>query len=108
MYTEDDTMTPRERISDEMLRKMLDGECKNDNGCGCSNHSEHSISHGMNTPINGSMGLKGYPLAMVYSPIQEFRSIYDKENALIKGTIFSELDLPFMGASVGNQGGQCK
>ena len=25
MYTEDDTMTPRDRISDDMLRRMLDG-----------------------------------------------------------------------------------
>ena len=39
-----------------------------------------------------------YPmLAMVYAPCQSWRKIYDKETALVKGTIFGELDKPFMG-----------
>lgn len=34
-------------------------------------------------------------LAMVYAPIQKWRSIYDPEIALVNGTIFEELDKPF-------------
>jgi hypothetical protein len=34
---------------------------------------------------------------MVYSPMQEWRSIYDAEMGLSRGTIFAELDLPFVG-----------
>ena len=36
----------------------------------------------------------------VYAPLQEFRKLFDRETALHKGTIFSELDLPFLGATV--------
>lgn len=41
-----------------------------------------------------------FPLAMVYTPLQSFHDIYDKEKALNAGTIFRELDLPFHGKSV--------
>ena len=41
-----------------------------------------------------SRGLSEYPLAMVYAPCQAFRGLYDPQNALSRGTLFSELDLP--------------
>ena len=53
-------------------------------------------------------GLKGYPLAMVYSPMQEFDRLYDLDKGFSAGTIFSELDLPFSGRTLkykGNSGG---
>ena len=53
----------------------------------------------------GGFGLKGYPLAMVYSPMQEFDNIYDIDKGFKTGTIFSELDLPFNGRSLANKGG---
>ena len=37
------------------------------------------------------------PLAMVYGPVQEWREIYDNEAGLAHGTIFKELDFPFLG-----------
>ena len=49
---------------------------------------------------NKSFGLKGYPLASVYAPIQEFDKLYDLDKGFNAGTIFSELDLPFMGRSL--------
>ncbi len=52
-------------------------------------------------------GLKNYPLAMVYAPLQEFDGILDKECALERGSLFEKLDLPFMGASV-YKGGNCR
>ncbi len=54
-----------------------------------------------------SWGLKNYPLAMVYAPLQDFNGIMDKECALEKGTMFEKLDLPFMGESV-YKGGCCR
>ncbi len=52
-------------------------------------------------------GLDGYPLAMVYAPIQEFESLFDMQTALSKGTVFEGLDLPFLGESV-YKGGACR
>ncbi len=37
------------------------------------------------------------PLAMVYAPVQEWRDLYDNENGHDRGTIFQELDFPFLG-----------
>lgn len=36
-------------------------------------------------------------LAMAYVPWQTWRDIYDAEKGFHRGTIFEELDLPFMG-----------
>lgn len=36
-------------------------------------------------------------LAMAYVPMQEFTDIYEPEQGFSRGTIFAELDLPFMG-----------
>ena len=40
------------------------------------------------------------PLAMVYSPVQEWRDLYDNEMGHERGTIFKELDFPFLGGDV--------
>ncbi len=63
--------------------------------CGkCSNNADNNR---MNAGSDNrySLGLEGYPLANVYAPIQEFVSIYEIDKALVRGTIFGELDLPF-------------
>ena len=36
-------------------------------------------------------------LAIVYSPVQAFVKIYDPPKALVRGTLFAELDKPFAG-----------
>lgn len=64
---------------------------KNCNYCKQNN----DINHGRN-----SWGLVKHPLASVYAPLQEFDDIHDCETALLRGTIFNELDLPFHGSSV--------
>jgi len=40
------------------------------------------------------------PLAMVYSPAQEWQALYDSDAGLAKGTIFKELEFPFVGGVV--------
>ena len=46
---------------------------------------------------NDSYRCDSYPIGMAYVPWQEFREIYDMERALEVGTIFEELDKPFLG-----------
>ena len=38
-----------------------------------------------------------FPVAMAYVPWQHFGSVYDLEKALQIGTIFPELNMPFLG-----------
>ncbi len=83
-------------------------DCLQKNSCACRN----SFGNGMNgcapeTSQKHSWGLENYPLASVYAPLQSFEELYDKENALQKGTVFAQLDLPFMGESV-YKGGCCR
>ena len=75
---------------------------------GCGNCPAASIDLPTCESGGKSFGLKGYPLAMVYSPMQEFDRLYDLDRGFVAGTIFTELDLPFSGRSIkykGNSGG---
>ena len=86
-----------EQASEALLRRMYDGELSCNTGCSasldCTGHQRN-------------YRLKEYPLAMVYAPYQQFRKLYELEDALLAGTMFSELNLPFTGARVG-KGGKC-
>lgn len=66
------------------------------NGCGCGRPYPVPADRCMGYEGCGpdSWGLCEYPLAMVYAPCQVFRGLYDPQNALSRGTLFSELDLP--------------
>lgn len=85
------------------------------NGNGCGNTSRERMGNGRgcgNTSCdhsgNGagrSWGLHDHPLAMVYSPYQHFRDTYTPDIALGRGTLFSELDLPFEGYHNKRNGG---
>ena len=63
-----------------------------------SRAAEESIQElgGCGESSASAMGLRGYPLASVYSPLQNFEDIYDLETGLTRGTIFQRLDLPFI------------
>ena len=39
--------------------------------------------------------IEDMPIAMAYVPYQQWRNIYEPNQALKRGTIFKELDLPF-------------
>jgi hypothetical protein len=68
-------------------------------GCGCNG--------GYDCSERKNWGLDNYPLASVYAPVQMFDKLFDMDTALCRGTIFAELDLPFMGESV-FKGGNCR
>ncbi len=99
MYQNNDTRPQRDRISDAVLRNML--------GMGELVGPSPAPSC-QNMPTRSSLRLPdGFPLASVYSPTQVFRDLYDLDTALARGTLFKELDLPFLGQTVG-KGGSCR
>ena len=67
---------------------------------GCGNRPAANLDLPTCESEQGKWGLAGYPLASVYAPIQEFDKLYDLDKGFVAGTIFSELDLPFMGRSL--------
>ncbi len=48
-------------------------------------------------PYPAVSSLKDEPIAMAYVPWQYFHSTYDPDKALMIGTIFPELNKPFLG-----------
>ena len=95
MYKDDDILSRNDRAAEELLRQMSESCCGRESGF--SSPSEPFLRGGCGEDSHHSWGLVDYPLAMVYSPVQKWRNIYDGETALVRGTIFEELDLPFMG-----------
>ncbi len=97
MYIDKDTARGC-TISDNLLRRM---------SCGCESATENGCLETANCNSSDKWGLKDYPLAIVYSPLQEFCELYDLDDALNNGTLFKQLDLPFKGESV-VRGGGCR
>lgn len=64
-------------------------------GCGCERATVGDGATEKSCSVDATWGLRGYPLAMVYAPLQSFRSVLDPKEALSTGTVFGELDLPF-------------
>lgn len=104
MYNENDymNMTSRDRINEELLMR------------GGNQSPPQSIDSRINcrgemqeTRPMQTWGLENYPLASVYSPIQIWRNLYEPEEALNQGTLFKELDLPFMCGDRSVGGGCC-
>ena len=54
---------------------------------------------GVEQPCNEHIDdMKGMSVAMAYVPWQQWKMLYDPMEALNRGTIFKELDLPFEAA----------
>ncbi len=45
-----------------------------------------------------------FPLAMAYIPMQKFENLYGLDEALCAGTLFKELDKPFLGRKAERKG----
>lgn len=67
---------------------------RSENSCGCNAKSNYN-SPCMNDPL--SM----LPVAMAYVPWQCWKDLYDLDKALEIGTIFEELNKPFLGRRCG-------
>ena len=46
--------------------------------------------------MNFVSDMESFPLAMAYVPMQKWREIYELDKAFQTGTIFRELDKPFV------------
>lgn len=110
-----DGSSPDRATHDRVLDHAHHGQAVRDRGtCDLSLHDRAQNGRGCDrTPCdhteNGARigwGLHDHPLAMVYSPYQHFRNIYSPDVALDRGTLFSELDLPFEGYK-GKRNGGC-
>ena len=95
------TMSPRqaspvrdlpnsERQDNSMPRRRCDGSLHNPN-----QRQDNSSPYNCVRGDCGKWGLTNHPLAMVYSPCQSWQNAYAPDVALERGTLFSELDLPF-------------
>lgn len=108
---ENDSRTPRERVDDTFLRRML-GETGRQTPP-VSDGGFRSAERG-GTPCAPSVTpdtrcLMNFPLGMVYCPIQEWKDAYDVETALSRGTLFRQLDKPWeVGAPSGKGGCRCE
>ena len=79
---EKDYRSARERVSEERLRRLL---------------GERSRCGEVQTVAMPQRNCCKNSLAMVYSPYQDWRDIKDLEAGFCVGTIFAELDKPFLG-----------
>ena len=71
--------------------------CGKNGDCGCDGGREKPAAEdGIPCAYRRTWGLVGYPVGMVYAPIQAFDSVYDLDTALKRGTLFGALDLPFV------------
>ena len=95
MYKDFDSMSA-------CVRNDGNSRCRRMESCSDMNNADLT-----NVLQKHTWGLENYPLASVYAPLQDFEDLFDMDTALMKGTIFTGLDLPFMGESV-YKGGGCR
>ncbi len=102
MYLDDDRM-PRCDGGDALLGRLFGptDSSYDEKNCACG-----SSGCGVGE-FDTTWGIKGNPKAMVYSVLQDFDGLYDKDKALLRGTLFEGLDLPFLGSSSGTGAPGC-
>ena len=62
--------------------------------------TQNTRSSGMGKDRFSDVMLKNLPLAMAYVPFQQIEGVYNQEQALKSGTLFPNLDKPFLGRKV--------
>ncbi len=123
MY-KNDNFSKNDKCNEQLLRRIMEGagnfpSTRNDGCDACDGCTAKTCMEGGISPDakpdggcipNSAWGLKGYPLAAVYAPLQEFDNIYELDAALKSGTLFAELNLPFEGRQIkkGDMGGGCR
>jgi len=120
MYFEPEKKACVQRANNEFLRRMLGGELGT--GCALPTGDRQSLPEYPTRPPcdggtdehagckHGSNHREECPnapsLAMVYAPKQSWRGVFDPHEALMHGTQFGELVLPFEGYKK-TKGGLC-
>ncbi len=114
-----DDRTPRERVDETFLRRMLAAD-SSQGTCACKETRQELpcnpdvLAQNERAPMGHSHMPAGHPampmshpLGMVYCPPQAFRALYDMEKALARGTMFEELDKPWEVPAPSGKGGCC-
>ena len=73
-------------------------------GRSCGRSPVSSAPNAESMPCMECISHSDHVLAMAYVPWQQFSSVYEPDRALSAGTIFPELDKPFLAA----KGGRCR
>ena len=105
MYNENEHIAQRGSLGEQTLPRTSEREQSVPFGDARINCKGEEITQ--QNPHRSTWGLEGYPLASVYSPIQHFRNLYEPDEALMRGTLFTELDLPFVCGEINGGGGCC-
>lgn len=76
--------------------------------CSCTSYHDYEkpnwgVCNRNERDMYTNMRMNNYPIGMTYVPWQKWRHIYEPDTALQKGTIFAELDKPFMGMRGGRK-----
>lgn len=103
-------------------REQIAADVSMDGGCGCNQVSEVTTDCGCQAAPSYYMGEtekkkdcpkvnsgysvfeEMYPVGMAYVPMQEFTDLYEIEKGFHRGTVFAQLDYPFL---VGFCAGRC-
>ena len=83
----------RDNERDNRRRRCCDNNMNNGGRCMLRENEEPECECGERCAMD--QRLAGFPLAMFYSPDQEWKEMFCDEEALDHGTLFRELDLPF-------------
>ncbi len=91
-----DNRTPLDRVDEGFLAEMFDGSAVGESLGGKRSVFSEAVTGTCTAREDFELPtLDGAPLAMVYSPKQEWECIYEAEEGFVRGTIFKHLDLPF-------------
>ena len=87
--------------------EMSGGASRDASGSGMSSgEASGGTSESANVSGFDAMYLGSLPIAMAYTPMQQWKTTYSLEKGLAQGTIFPELDLPFEGRTLLSEQGK--
>lgn len=82
------------RPAENVCNRQPDNNCMAQPKVNCDNKNDNHCGHRQDIMM---------PLAMAYVPWQRFVKMYELDVAFVQGTVFPELDKPFLG-----NGGMCR
>ncbi len=83
--------------SGDYMRRGNQGRSSKVNGCQQLVSAPSYVCENTKIPVEQVDALEGLPIAMAYVPWQSWKKIICPEKALHIGTIFEELNKPFLG-----------
>ena len=72
------------------------GQCRKENCTMSANNCMPEKNVALESPCYTEKNTE-WPIGMTYVPMQKWRNLYPLDEGFHRGTIFKELDLPFMG-----------